>query len=105
MGGTIMLLIDKFTTAYDNIRFASANKTLESKRRKISKKFTGMHGIHSIGASNPEQCIKVFSHKALPMDVRQKITKLAGKFHVKFTVSKVKNPQDYHLEEAFGIDV
>jgi len=99
------MLLAKLIDHYYNKRFAAANKSLEKHRKKISRKFVGVYGIHSIAVSNPDQDIKVFVHKIseIPSVVKKKILSMGGKFKVRFVQSEVKNPSDYHMEEVFKI--
>lgn len=100
------MILSNLTTSLNNTRFAAVNKSLEAKKKKISNKYLGMYGIHSVGASNPDQSIKVFFHDGSDVDskVKKDIKTMAGKFSVEFKESPVKNPEDYHLEESFEKD-
>lgn len=93
----------KLTQEYNSVKFQSANKALERIRKRISRKFVGTYGIHSVGVSNPNNIIKVFVHKisAVPFKVKFTISKIARNTHVNYVESKVKHPEDYHLEEVF----
>jgi hypothetical protein len=100
-----MILITKFTGKMENKRFASANVQLEKRKKRISSKYNGTYGIHSISVSNPELCIKVWADnpKEIPMKVQKAIVAMGGRFLVKFIQSETEHPDQYHLEDLFEL--
>lgn len=97
------MILSYFQHSLHHKRFASKNKSLNEKVRKISAKFLGTYGIHMIKFSDSKQLIKIFvnSEKDLSPRLKFLIKKIAGRNKILYVEKKIHNPENYHLEKIF----
>lgn len=100
------MILSNFTHLLYHRRFASRNKSLSERVRKISARFLGTYGIHMIKFSDSKKKIKIFinNNRELDLRVKKSIQKIAGKTQIVYIEKKVHNPENYHLEKIFDCD-